>query len=291
MPPESRLVEVKGRRVSFATWGEPDGFPVVSCHGTPGGRLNRHPDDDVYTQAGAWLVTYDRPGYGWSDRLPGRCVADCVSDVRAVVGALGIDEFAVTGSSGGAPHALAVAALMGSRVIRARSNAGVAPFDAVDFFSDMDPMNVVEFRLAQQGADALALELEPQLAAMVERGRADAAHLLGDTWTVDQRDRDVLADPATTEVLSVMLNELERAGVWGWADDDVAMVEPWGFDPRAISIPVEVSFGLRDTLVPTQHGRWLAANIPGCREVITNDGHLSTPADVIDRVRSLVAGW
>ena len=37
-----------GRTLAYATWGDPDGFPVLSLHGTPGCRLNRWPNEDVY---------------------------------------------------------------------------------------------------------------------------------------------------------------------------------------------------------------------------------------------------
>src|SRR5450631_4216461 len=121
------IVVSDGRVLCFAEWGDPAGFPVFSLHGTPGGRLNRHPDESKYAVAGARVITYDRPGYGSSGREQGRSVVDCVHDVAAIADALGIERFAVTGGSGGGPHSLAVAARLGSRVTRARSVVGVAP--------------------------------------------------------------------------------------------------------------------------------------------------------------------
>lgn len=285
------FVTVRGRRVSYATCGDPAGLPVFSCHGTPGGRLNRHPDPAVYTEAGAWFITYDRPGYGWSDRRPGRSVADCVVDVEAIADALGVQEFAITGSSGGGPHALAVASLLPDRVMRARCNVSVAPFDSVDFFESMDPTNVAEFQLALRGSEPLSEALLPELASMAARAQRDAGDLLGDTWTVDDQDREILADPASAQSMIIMMGELTRAGVWGWVDDDIAMVHPWGFDPRTISVPVEVSYATRDTLVPVAHGQWLASNIPGAREVVREEGHLSPPDQVVASLRTLVDGW
>ena len=37
-----------GRRLAYAIWGDPTGFPVMSLHGTPGCRLERWPHDEVY---------------------------------------------------------------------------------------------------------------------------------------------------------------------------------------------------------------------------------------------------
>lgn len=46
-------------------------------------------------QRGARLISYDRPGYGGSDRMPRRRVADVAQDVADVADALELDRFAV----------------------------------------------------------------------------------------------------------------------------------------------------------------------------------------------------
>ena len=37
-----------GRQLAYAQWGDPDGFPVLHLHGTPGCRLERWPDEELY---------------------------------------------------------------------------------------------------------------------------------------------------------------------------------------------------------------------------------------------------
>lgn len=51
-------------------------------------------------QRGTRLISYDRPGYGGSDRMQGRRVVDVVHDVACIANALGIERFAVAGRSG-----------------------------------------------------------------------------------------------------------------------------------------------------------------------------------------------
>ncbi|HSC49445.1 MAG TPA: alpha/beta hydrolase, partial [Gaiellaceae bacterium] len=121
-----------GRTLMVAQWGDPEGFPVFALHGTPGSRLGRHHDESAYVEVGARVITYDRPGYGGSDRRRGRRVLDCVSDVAAIADALEVERFAVTGGSGGGPHSLAVAARLPERVTRAACDVGVAPFETPD---------------------------------------------------------------------------------------------------------------------------------------------------------------
>jgi pimeloyl-ACP methyl ester carboxylesterase len=128
-----------GREVMYAEWGDPGGVPIIALHGTPGCRLNRPPEEGKVRAEGIRLVTYDRPGYGASDRHRGRRVVDCAADVEALADALDIDRFGVTGGSGGGPHALAVGAPRGSRVRRPLRRRLRATMPGVDWFAGMDP--------------------------------------------------------------------------------------------------------------------------------------------------------
>ena len=88
-------------------------------HGTPGSRRGPHPRGQVLHRLGVRLIAFDRPGYGRSDRLRGRRVADVAADVEAIADEYKLKKFAVVGRSGGGPHALACAALLPERMTRA----------------------------------------------------------------------------------------------------------------------------------------------------------------------------
>jgi pimeloyl-ACP methyl ester carboxylesterase len=269
-----------GRRLAFAEWGDPGGFPVFSLHGTPNSRFARHYDESVYVDVGARVVTYDRPGYGGSDRLPGRRVVDCVGDVAAIADALGIERFAVTGASGGGPHALAVAARLPERLTRAACAVSPAPFDVADFdwFEGMDPLNVRELQWALEGEEMLTRELEREAAEVLERIDEDASKVLGDDWDLSEADRAELARPERHQVIRENMTEAFRSGVYGWVDDDLAWLNPWGFDVGEIRVLTRVVYGLTDVLVPAAHGDWLARNVPGAEIVVEKErGHLPSP--------------
>jgi pimeloyl-ACP methyl ester carboxylesterase len=295
--PLSTLETPDGRTLAYATWGNPDGFPVLSLHGTPGCRLNRWPNEDVYIRAGAYFVTHDRAGYGRSDRHHGRNVADEAADVEALADELGFDRFGVSGGSGGGPHVLACAALIPERVVRAVCTVGVAPFGSTglsedDWLAGMDPENVKEFRWAQAGEDVLTPELEQLQKQAEERVAVDPTALLGD-FELSESDRKQLARPESIQVIRETMSEQAVNGVGGWVDDDLAFTQPWGFDVAAISVPVLIRYGLTDVLVPAAHGEWLAANVPGCIvDVDDTGGHLgSNPEEEIaDNVRWLSEG-
>jgi len=241
---------------------------------------------------GARVITYDRPGYGGSERHPGRSVVDCVGDVAAIADALGIDRFTVIGGSGGGPHALAVAARLGERVSRACCLVSPAPYDLADFdwFEGMDPLNVKETEWALQGESVLAPELEREAAETLERVAADPAMILGEDWGLSEADRAELARPERHDLIRQDVSEAFRSGVWGWVDDDLCLLKPWGFDVGEIKgIPTRVIYGLTDVLVPVAHGEWLARHVPGAEVLALRDlGHLGDGDLVAERFAWLV---
>src|ERR1700674_1036005 len=138
-----------GRTLRLEDGGDPRGKPVLMHHGTPGAGLLYPAAEADARQLGIRLIGYDRPGYGGSSPQPGRTVADCAGDVRAICAALGIDRLAMWGISGGGPHVLACAALLPDLVTAAASLASPAPYgaDGLDFFEGMGELNADGARL------------------------------------------------------------------------------------------------------------------------------------------------
>ena len=281
-----------GRALAFQEYGDRSGTPVFLLHGTPGCRLSgRHPDESRVVDAGLRIVTYDRPGYGQSARHKGRRVIDCVADVATIADELGIERFAVKGGSGGGPHALAVGARLAERVTRVGCDVGVAPYDAddIDWLAGMDPANVTEFRWALAGEQTLVSELEQQAEQTVAKVEVDPSTVL-DQFELSAADRAVLEDPRVQRSLRASIRESFANGVWGWVDDDLAFTQPWGFNVSELEVPVEISYGETDVLVPAGHGKWLSAHIPHATVKVDGEGgHLSTPDEHLERLRELAA--
>lgn len=291
--PVHTIATAGGRALAYEQVGDPDGVPIFLLHGTPGCRLSgQHPDPSRVSAAGLRLLSYDRPGYGRSDRCRGRRVVDCVGDVQALADALGIERFAVSGGSGGGPHALAVAARLPHRVTRVACNVGAAPYDAdgLDWLAGMDPVNLREFGWALEGEPTLSVELAREARTALAKLDDDPTALLSDVELSDA-DRAVLEDPGLRKVLRAATHEMFAQGVSGWVDDDLAFVTPWGFTVAEIAVPVEIRYGASDVLVPAAHGAWLAAHVPGATVTVDEHaGHLSTPDQRLEDLRALVAG-
>ena len=134
-----RLVKSEDdRRLRIEVAG--NGDRVILAHvGTPNAGVLFEPWVADAAARGLSLVTYDRPGYGGSSSRPGRTVADCVTDIRAIAEALGFSRCAVWGFSGGGPHALACGALAADLVAAVATIGSPAPPDAsgLDYLAGM----------------------------------------------------------------------------------------------------------------------------------------------------------
>ena len=278
---EHRVETSDGRILAVAEWGDPQGVPLIAMHGTPGGRISYWEDSMIYARPGLRRLTYDRPGYGDSTRLAGRTVADVVPDVLAITAALGIDRFAVTGGSGGGPHALASAALLPDRVLRCLAVVSVAPYDAegLDWLAGQTAGNVEEFEAALKGEDAIRPVAERERQTTLDRLNSGRSDFFGDSYQMSEADRQQMAKHLAL-VADQLTNGLAN-GVDGWVDDDIAFTRSWGFDVEAIRVPIYLSYGRTDNLVPAAHGDWLAAHIAGATVVVNDSaGHMGEDSEI-----------
>ena len=261
-----------GRTLALFQRGAAEGVPVIVCHGTPGSRLARHPDPELYERHGVRMVAYDRPGYGGSDPMPGRSVADAAADVAAIADELGFERFAVVGGSGGAPHALACGALLGDRVLRVGALVTPAPSDTdFDFFDGLADLNVKEFNAALEGREAIEAFVQKYVDAL----RSDPDGVIDQIASeLPEIDREVASREEFRVITREQFLEAVRQGVSGWADDDLAFAKPWGFEPEDVEAEVALWQGELDVLAPRSHGEYVASRLPNARfEIVQGHGH------------------
>jgi pimeloyl-ACP methyl ester carboxylesterase len=258
-----------GRTLAVEDAGDRDGRPVMVHVGTPGGRRLYGPRTLADAERRQLrLISYDRPGYGGSTAQPGRCTADCASDVRVICAALGIDRLAMWGMSGGGPHVLACAALLPDLVTAAASLASPAPYDAegLDWLSGFSPDALEETRLMLEDHAAARALFADGREKMLAASPAELALIL--QAYAPGADLALLTDEA------VSIQQAYTPGFEGSWDDCVEQLTPWGFDVAQISVPVLLLHGGQDTSVPFSHGQWLASHIPGVEAwFFDDDGH------------------
>lgn len=207
-----------------------------------------------------WLG-FDRPGYGGSSDVGERSVADVARLARRALDEASADEAVMFGHSGGGPHALACAAVLGARVSRVVSAAGLAPRDAdgLDWFDGMYAGGLLELGAAVKGQASLRDVLEASEFDPMMFTASDMAALAGE-WG--------------------WFNAIAAAGVAGglsgFIADDLAYVNSWGFDLADVKCPVLLLHGADDRVVPVAHSRWLAAHLPDAElQVVERAGHIA----------------
>jgi pimeloyl-ACP methyl ester carboxylesterase len=278
-----------GRTLAIEEAGDPGGRPVLVHAGTPNSRHLYAPAVADAAARGLRLIGYDRPGYGGSTPQPGRTVADCAADVRAICTELGIDRLAMWGISGGGPHVLACAALLPDLITAAASLASVAPADAegLDWFDGMGQENVDDFRLLASDPEAARAKLEKNREETLAASAADLAGLLKTLLT--PTDAAALTGEFA-EFLAYTGREGLEPGSQGWWDDGLAHAGAWGFELDDIRIPTLLMHGRQDQFVPFGHGQWLAARIPGVdARLLDDDGHLTLITNRMGEVHAWLA--
>lgn len=272
-----------GRDLECVVAGPADGMLLFSHHGTPGAAETLAPLVEVGAERGLRHLTYSRPGYGASTRLPGRTVASCAADVAAIADELGYERFYSVGASGGGPHSIACATLLPDRVISVATIGSPAPIDAegLDWTAGMGQENVAEVAACREQDAEFERYLEREAERMVGASAEEVMAQLGDT--VADADRRAVSGVLGEFIVRELAHSVST-GVAGWFDDDRALFGNWGFDIAPVRAPLLLWHGAEDRFVPAAHSQWLAARLGVDALVRTNVGHLSLSLALYDEI-------
>jgi pimeloyl-ACP methyl ester carboxylesterase len=269
-----------GRNFEYEDNGVKSDQAILFLHGTPG-------SDKVWSQfllqvPDCLAIASNRAGYGKSDRHPGRTVADDLVDQQALLDHFQIKEFVSIGWSGGGPHSINMTC--DPRNKGAITMAGVAEWghSDLDFLADMGPENEEEFGEALKGEAAIQLWMSKNAPAFKNITGPEVIAAFG--GLIGDVDKAAL----TSDVAEGMAASFRHAlsdGFDGWADDDLAFVQKFGFDLAAINKPVLIWQGDDDFMVPKAHGEWLAKHIPTATlNFVSGQGHISLGTTYIPEI-------
>jgi pimeloyl-ACP methyl ester carboxylesterase len=279
-----------GRLLAYRERGDPSGLPIVHHHGMPGSRLQHEADDEFYRARGVRVITPDRPGYGVSDPLPGRTLADWPRDVADLMDAIGIPRFGVTALSGGGIYALACAALLSGRLTGVAVAGCPAPVEMPGATEGMRPLTRLGVVLGSRAP--WALEATGRVVGGVVRAHP---RFVFDRSNRHKGGGDVawLSQPSVASGAIDDLREGLRHGTSGYVRDVELLSSPWGFDPANISVAVDLWHGDADSVIPASHSRYLAAIIPRASlHICPGEGHMllwNHLAEVLDEASGRLA--
>ncbi len=282
---------VGDRRLSFAEFGNPRGRAVLWMHGTPGARRQvPEPARLAALELDLRIVGIDRPGIGRSTPHRYTCIRDFAGDVEPLLDALGIDDFAMIGLSGGGPYVLGCAHAMPQRLQVAGLIGSVAPTCGPDAVSG-GPVALT--RTLGPLLTTLRLPLSFALTTAAWVGRPVAGRALDLYARLNpEPDRRMLARP---EFRAMFLDDLlhgSKLGLRAPIDDLILFGKDWGFALGDVSVPVHVWHGDADHIVPFEHGQHLVARLPDAQlHRIAGESHLGGLGEAETILHTLVATW
>ncbi|HTX95354.1 MAG TPA: alpha/beta hydrolase [Mycobacterium sp.] len=237
-----------GRRLGYARYGDPQGRPLVVCHGDAQSRLGYRWMDDAAARRHVLLICPERPGYGRSDPAPpGYSFVDSVRDLAMLLEQLRVGEFTASGVSTGGGFALAAAATMGPRVLKTVVVSGLFPFSGAAAQRELAWYAPVVFWTVRH----LSRPLGTLIAVAIKRSYASEEGVERLLRRLPQADR-FLFDTDTTLRANLLEDACEatRQGLAGTVADVLCYAR--GLDNlqlSSISGPVVFVHGTADTIM------------------------------------------
>jgi pimeloyl-ACP methyl ester carboxylesterase len=273
-----------GRTLAWRWWGEPGATPILRLQGTPGSRLYRNPNPAIQRDLGVRYLMADRPGFGGSTRKPARGVAEFADDLEELLSHHKLDRVPVMGTSGGGPHALAIAARHPERISAATVIVGAAPLEP-DEVSQLVGANAAGYAAAERSWD----DLHELLVGIRDRllGDEGMAGVLSDA---PAEDRAIMQDPVWQRMSRENTAEALRQGAEGWADESMAFHRGWDFNLESVRPTVKWWHGDEDKNAPLSAMRRAAARLPNVDvHVWHHEGHFASLTHEAEIVRELLS--
>jgi len=290
-PRHGRARLSSGRQLAYSEVGATSGTAVLFLHGNPGSRREvlRPRYAEAFHQAGLRVVSIDRPGYGDSDAPTQKGHLPFVDDVRCLMDQLDLDRAVVVGHSRGTLPAISLGVLLQRRI------AAVGVFGPTGLPDD-------PHLLAAQSREARWMLKLVKSVPVVARLLIRANDRL-DRWfphSAAMRMARLMSSAADRAQLRATGEEytgtlaagMQRDPAFAIDDWRSWLVDPLGFDPTGIPVPLLLWTGTEDGLCPAAPVRDMARRIPkaSLREV-PGIGHLHSPEILVELMQeTLKAG-
>ena len=268
--------------IRLFSFGDPDGRPLLYCHGWPGSGFQAALADEAARRHGFRVLSPDRPGIGGSSHISGRQVRDWPSIAAAVADFAGWKAFHILAVSGGCPYALATAAALPSRIRSVTICCGAALPRFI-----LDPRTSYpiyrSLYLVQKKAPFLLL-IGLRLARLYMRIVPLEMTLLPFLPFLPTVDRQAVR-PKRNRILLARSVAAAFQQPHGVLHDATRYIEDWGIDLDTIQTPVVFHHGTADRNIPLEATRQTAAAVPGARfHEVPGAGHYSLPLNHLEAI-------
>jgi pimeloyl-ACP methyl ester carboxylesterase len=265
MKTDNVLTLPDGRKLAYAEFGLPDGYPVLYFHGSPASRLEPLIlGDEIFSQFGLRAIAPDRPGIGRSDFQTNRGFSDWPNDVAFLADALRLDQFSMLGNSGGGGYAAVCAAKIPDRLRSAVITSGSWRMDWPESLNNLSGPHRLTWNIASKAPFLLPLMLRfaKRMTLPQEDDRGRERMLAQQKRALHGSDYAVLAQPGRLDAFLLMFSEVFNQGYKGPAWDMRLYVREWDFLLNEIRIPLKVFHGEQDMNVPLALVQKVLSSLP-----------------------------
>jgi pimeloyl-ACP methyl ester carboxylesterase len=265
-----------GGRVAIEEYGDPNGVPVIFCHGWPSSRTMAQLTDEAAREVGVRIISPDRPGIRDSSFHANRTLLDWPPVMREVAAQLGLERFRVLAISGGAPYAFVTAWAMSEKVDAIAVVSGAPPIVDLSDHSGLLPLYRWMLALYRRSPNLLRslFYLARPFASLRPPIRVRPLLLK----LLQPCDAKVLRDAAAFEACFESQRQAWRASAAGVMADAEIHARPWGFPLKEVRVPVRLWHGKLDRAFSFHLAQEIAGHLPNCRfRLIESAGHYSLP--------------
>jgi pimeloyl-ACP methyl ester carboxylesterase len=240
-----KSVTYKGNTISFAEYGDSNGFPVLVQHGMIASIEDSHLFQPLI-DAGVRLVCTARPGYGDSFPAKFQSISEWAAVTEALSTELALGSFDILAMSSGAPYGYAIASGLPGKT------RNVFIFSGTPALYDEKVRSVWPYPL---DADPSVEDMQKLARELFFSGVSEDADLPND-------------------VQDSMRNDCFGPGL-----DMAIRARDWGFALSKVDAQVYMRHSHQDQIVPPESAKLTAQLIPNCELEIDEGQHFS-PEDL-----------
>jgi pimeloyl-ACP methyl ester carboxylesterase len=280
---DGAVLDLEGGRIVYDEYGDPQGEPVLFCHGWPSSRSMATLTHTAAADLGARIISPDRPGINGSAFRANRKLLDWPAVADALASQLRLERFRILAISGGAPYALASAWALPERVKAVAVVSGAPPIAELPDYTGLWRLHrwMLAVHARAPGLSRTLFALAKPFAAT--RPPLRLRRLL--LKLLQPCDADVLRDTAAFEACFESSRRAWRASVAGVLADAEIYAQPWGFPLEEVRTPVHLWHGTKDRTFSYRLAEAMAERLANCRlHIVENAGHYSLPIRHMQRI-------
>jgi pimeloyl-ACP methyl ester carboxylesterase len=263
-------------KIALIEYGDPEGVPVVFCHGWPSSCTMAELTDRAACEVGVRIISPDRPGISGSAFQKDRTLLDWPPIVESMVDHLGIGKFRVLAISGGAPYAYATAWAIPERIQAIAVVSGAPSIIELSDHEGLLPLYRWMLALYRTSPELLRACFYAARPFASMRASIRVARRL--VRLLQPCDAESLRDSAAFNACFESQRRAWRGSAKGVMMDAQVYAEPWGFPLEDVNVPVRLWHGKEDRTFSVGVAEEVARRLPHCTaRYVDNAGHYSLP--------------